>query len=178
MLANFRPSFQAAESPLFSARWRPVSWRQTRPWAIWLALFTVVAGCQTAVQHPLVGKWELTQAAELADRVGQPAPDASTSPTAQNNSQEFDQSQAKEPPMVIHFCSDGVLETATKMGGIQSKKQGTWEIKAEGPPLVIAFVINGQPAETEIEWIGNDQIKMVPPNLTGLTMKLVFRRQQ
>ncbi len=136
-----------------------------------------VSGCQPTINSTLVGSWELTQAEDLADRVGQSANElASDAASGRSNVPSDD--QPLESPMTIRFGGDGKLETATNMGGIQSQKQGTWEMKSAGPPMVIAFVINGQPAETEIEWIGNDQIKMVPPNMAGLTMKLVFRRRQ
>lgn len=129
-------------------------------------LFAVglLSGCGGELDSRLTGKWKLAQPELLAGKVGQ---DLAT---------EAAELSAETPPMVIEFGAHGSLRTATRMGGIQSDKTGTWEVKSVGPPLVIAFVLAGTAAETEIEWNGEDQIKMVPPNMAGLTMKLVFQR--
>jgi hypothetical protein len=149
---------------------------------LFLALAVLaVSGCSTTIDHELVGVWVLDQADDLADRVGQKISAIDPASASGNQTEappETSVGQADPPPMQIEFSRTGQLTTATRMGGIQSDKQGTWSVKSAGPPLVIAFEIAGQPAETEIEWIGADRIKMVPPNMAGLTMKLVFRKRQ
>lgn len=83
--------------------------------------------------------------------------------------------------MTVRFFRSGVLETQTKMGSIDSKKNGTWEFVSLDEPggiMKLKCVLAGQATEHEIEFIDSSKIKWIPPNMAGTTRQLTFERSR
>lgn len=82
--------------------------------------------------------------------------------------------------MVICFQPGGKLVTRTKIGLIESEKTGSWRERpgdSTGDSTMIACTLDGQASDVDVQWIDSDTIRLTPPNLAGLSIKLVFRRQ-
>ncbi|HMP80374.1 MAG TPA: hypothetical protein PKD54_13045 [Pirellulaceae bacterium] len=147
--------------------------RQHATIAILVTSLSVALGCQPSDARKLAGVWELAELASLAERVNQ------------SDSLPDDDLGGEAPAfagntMIVHFIAGGTLTTRTQLGSIERDKTGTWSVLAnqtQEQPTRVAFSLAGESGELAIEWIDNDTIKMVPPNLLGLSMKLTFRRR-
>ena len=123
-----------------------------------------LAGCGNANRSKLVGDWGIAQADEVMDRI-----DAS----------ETKPGEPSESRMKLQFHQNGLLETKTKMGAVDQKKQGTWKMLSFDPvenSMVISCEINTQTSEHTITFVDENTIELVPPNMAGLTMKVKFKR--
>lgn len=124
----------------------------------------LLTGCQARETARLTGEWELVDPSRLAGRINQDAPDGALPGSHQ---------------MTVRFGSGGTLTTRTHMGDLWREKSGTWKVLASSADRTsLAFTLSGERDELEIEWIDDDTLKMVPPNMAGLTMKLTFRRKK
>ena len=66
------------------------------------------------------------------------------------------------------------------MGNIQGAKQGTWQVvdfDEATNVLKVNCLVGVESTEHAIEFLEEDLIQLVPPNMAGLTLKLKFRRQ-
>ncbi len=129
-----------------------------------LAVAILLSGCQQAVNSKLVGNWEMDKAEMLATKV---APGADGS------------SQDSEPPrMALHFKSNGVVETVTQLGKIDSVKTGSWKLLQEDSidKTTIECSIGGLTSQHEIRWVDDSTIRLTPPNMSGQKMILKFVR--
>ena len=123
----------------------------------------LLAGCTrvTEEQRKLIGKWQIADAESVSERVSS------------------DESTTMSARMSVEFQSSGQFITQTKMGNIDSTKQGTWKIASYDPTenvMKIECVLQMQKTECEIEFLDKDEIKWVPPNMAGTTQKIRFRR--
>ncbi len=83
--------------------------------------------------------------------------------------------------ITVTFGRNGALQTQTRTGMIDSTKNGKWtpvENASSDQPAAIECTLMQQTTRHEIEWIDADTIKMTPPNMAGLSIKLMFRRAQ
>ncbi len=141
--------------------------RQFSVFAIAGMLALLLAGCGDRERQKLIGVWEIETADKLIDRVGGDDPPESDA-----------------VPMTIEFGSRGQLVTTTQVGAIGKVKTGDWElIRSEADRSFVRCTLTGehigtQTSEVEIEWLDSETIKMTPPNMAGLRMKLRFSRQQ
>lgn len=132
-------------------------------------LALLLAGCGDPDRRKLIGVWEIETADKLIDRVGADDPTEEDSDTV---------------PITIEFGSGGQLRTATQVGAISNVKTGEWEwIRSDPERSLVRCVLTeknmgSQATEMEIEWIDSDTIKMTPPNLAGLSIKLRFSRKK
>lgn len=127
----------------------------------------ILSGCGDSPPKKLVGKWEITQASEVADRIG-------------SNEDDPAISEPGESRMTLFFQSDGTLKTQTMMGSVNREKNGTWKMTSFDPEtrkMKISCEINTQASEHDVTFVDEDTIELVPPNMAGLTMKLMFKRQ-
>ena len=127
-------------------------------------LLVSVVGCGHPDRHRLVGKWqlELKESARLESRVADVA-----------------DLEAKSE-MTLEFRGGGRFFTETSMGNIQRAKQGTWKVvdfDEATNVLKVDCLVGVESTEHAIEFLEEDLIQLVPPNMAGLTMKLKFRRQ-
>ena len=126
-------------------------------------LFVFVAGCGNPERHRLVGKWQLEEPTRLENRVTDVA------------------DLEAESKMTLEFRSGGRFFTQTAMGNIQQAKQGTWRVvdfDESKNVLRISSKIGDDSTEQAVEFLEEDLIQLVPPNMAGLTLKLKFRRHQ
>ena len=127
-------------------------------------------GCGDPQRSKLYGTWGIETADNLWQRLGE-TEIAGTS---------ADQPMMSRPRMQIQFRSDGELLTITEMGRMTpAPKQGSWELVAYDSAtkqMKIKCTIGLQITEHEIQFIDDDRIELVPPNLAGLSMKLKFKR--
>lgn len=143
---------------------QPKRQRVARHWGIFLCGFCLLntfAGCGDPHRKRLVGLWELDHSERVEKRIA--------------DADEF----ASASKMTIRFGSGGKLSTVTKMGSIDGQKQGSWkflEFDEETRVMRVECTIGMQTTEHEIEFVDEDQIKLVPPNMAGLSLKLNFRR--
>jgi hypothetical protein len=139
-----------------------------------LGLLTVfclqLAGCGDPNRSRLIGTWNIAQPERIAGRLDR----------TDEDSQKKDESELP-PKMQIQFLRNGGLATITQMGSMTPRpKQGTWqmlEFDEASQTMRIKCQIGLQESEHEIEFLGQDSIKLVPPNLAGLSLKLKFERQ-
>ena len=133
-----------------------------------LLAVVLLAGCASETEtrgRPLVGTWVLEDGDEVARRT------ASTESFAD---------EAKAARMQLKFASGGRLETRTNINAIDSRKAGTWQAIAYNESTKIMDIecnLDGQKSNCEVEFLGADQIKLNPPNMSGLNLKLVFKRK-
>ncbi len=144
-----------------------------------LAVATMT-GCQPEGGRQLAGKWKLDATQSLAERMKQGGSSTDTNPLSTPvRPGETGDISGSGPEVSIAFQSNGRLETLTRTGMIDSAKTGTWRLvsyNAEKMTALIECTLSEQVTEHEIEWLDKDSIKLTPPNMAGLTMKLIFRR--
>ena len=127
-------------------------------------LLVSVVGCGNPDRHRLVGTWqlELKESTRLESRVADVA-----------------DLEAKSK-MTLEFRGGGRFFTETSMGNIQRAKQGTWQVvdfDEATNVLKVNCMVGVESTEHAIEFLEEDLIQLVPPNMAGLTLKLKFRRQ-
>ncbi len=130
-----------------------------------LAVAVLLSGCQQTVNSRLVGKWKMDKAETLARKMTSEA-DASD--------------QDSEPPrMSLHFKRNGVLETVTQLGKIDSVKTGSWKLlqPESSDKTVMECSIGGLTSQHEARWVDESTIRLAPPNMSGQKMILKFVRQ-
>ena len=123
----------------------------------------LLAGCSnvTPEEKQLVGLWEIADAESVADRVS------------------FDDQSDSDSKMTVEFQSSNRIITKTKMGSIDSTKNGTWKVvsfDASTKKMVIECNLQGQVDQCEIEFTSPGKIKWVPPNMAGTSKLIAFER--
>ena len=119
-----------------------------------------ISGCGSPDRHRLVGKWHLEEPTRLENQV---ADVADLGPKSE---------------LVLDFRRGGRFYTRTSIGNIQSEKQGTWRVVGFDEAtniLKIECKIGGESNEHAVEFLAEDLIELVPPNMAGTTKKLKFR---
>ena len=119
-------------------------------------------GCGNPDRRKLVGTWQLKHSDEIEERI------------AELN----DELPASR--MSLQFKSNGRLSTVTKMGTIDSNKNGSWEFLSfdeSTQTMKIKCTLVGQDTEHEVQFLSESKIKLAPPNLAGLNKKLEFQRE-
>lgn len=146
---------------IFACRW-PIRFPLGSYLAITLLL--LLAGCSSDTNNsPLVGRWQIAELDDIADRVVADA-------------DELDNANSK---MTIEFESSGKLITVTSIGSINSSKVGTWKLlryHSERGVMEIECVLQSQRTQHEIEMTSDDKIRWVPPNLAGTDNRVLFER--
>ena len=128
-----------------------------------------ISGCggdNEAKGRPLLGTWVLVEGEEVARRT---------------SSAESTLDQQAEPRMQLEFSTGGRLQTLTNINAIDSRKSGTWQVVAYDnvkKVMDIECVLDGQTTKSDVNFLGDDQIKLCPPNMSGLTLKLTFKRKK
>jgi hypothetical protein len=137
---------------------------QLAAWSAAFMLALMLAGCGDPERDKIVGTWEIESANRIASRLKEAKEDSSN-----NNDNR----------MSVEFRSNGVLKTQTLMGTLHGQKEGTWTLMSFDEPsstMRLKCVLEQQETEQEIEFLDEDTIQMVPPNMAGLEMKLRFKR--
>jgi hypothetical protein len=103
------------------------------------------------------------------------------SPLDSPNAQEKSADGGETPTMELRFYRNGRLDTVTRLPQIQTHKSGTWRLIHSDPPqrrITIECELLGQTTEHVIEWIDDDTIRLIPPNMAGLKLELDFKRSR
>lgn len=131
------------------------------------AFMILLAGCISTEQDKLAGVWQIEQAEEIADQI--------------NASEDEANNESLPPRMTIEFSNGGKLKTTTIMGEIDRTKEGSWSLVSydeTNQVSVIKCTIGLQETEHEVDWIDDNTIEIVPPNMAGVDMKLRFTKRQ
>lgn len=133
-------------------------------------LAMLLAGCTDSNRSKIIGIWEIESADRVTDRFKDTELNSST-----NDERPHDESR-----MRVVFQADGILKTNTAMGAITGYKEGYWELVSvdeSNSKIRLKCKLGLQETEHEIEILGPDTIKMVPPNMAGVDMKIRFNRK-
>jgi hypothetical protein len=151
--------------------------RQTNFRSPLLLVFTLLvigvnSGCTDPKAAPLLGRWVLEKPDRVMDRIGGDAPGGGL------ESDSIDDSTAM-PRMAISFFSGGKFQTQTAMGNVNREKNGAWHVISldeEARKMTIRCSIGSDETDHSIDLIDGSTIRLVPPNMAGLTMKMRFVR--
>jgi len=122
---------------------------------------------QDPVRARLIGTWSIEHGEKLTKRVNQ---------DQENAGEATDLGQR----MMLVFYSSGALQTKTQMGAVNREKNGSWnvvEFDEENSKMMICCELMDQQTEHEVQFIEEDLIRLVPPNMAGTKSKLKFRRK-
>lgn len=130
----------------------------------WVALLVILVGvgCGNPDRRKLVGTWQLKHSDEIEERIAELEDDMPAS------------------RMSLQFKSGGRLTTTTRMGSIDSNKEGTWKFVSfdeATQTMSISCTLGMQETEHEIQFLSDSRIKLAPPNMAGLNQKLEFQRE-
>ena len=128
----------------------------------------LLLGCRDANRNQLVGRWGISTPEAVMKRIAQD----------QLSNELPGQTEVSER-MTITFKRNGVLNTRTRMGEVDQEKTGTWKMISFDKPsrlMTISCEINSQTSEHEIAFVDENTIRLVPPNMAGLKMKLKFSK--
>lgn len=143
-----------------------------RQFAFASVLACLVSGCGDSNRAKIIGTWGIDQADTVMSRFDRSG--------AEMNDRAADSESADPPGMLLFFRGNGQLETSTSMGVVKQDKKGNWKMVSFDPvadSMTISCEIQTQESETVIEFIDQDTIRLVPPNMAGTTMKLIFKRR-
>jgi len=112
----------------------------------------------------LVGSWEIDNAEALAKKVSSEA--------------DATEHEGDPPRLALRFKSNGVLETVTQLGKIDTVKTGSWKLlqRDSSDKTKIECSIGGLTSQHEIRWVDDSTIRLAPPNMSGQKMILKFVR--
>ena len=145
----------------------------------------LLSGCVNENRQKIVGSWTMIKADRLAQRVNV-TPESSEGGSAvsleSNPAQPVPVVETELPMMTLDFRSNGQLVTTTKLGNINSAKNGRWTMVSFDPPATMNIECfldeqSDQARQLEVKWIDDQTIRLTPPNMSGQKMKLNFRKQ-
>jgi hypothetical protein len=134
----------------------------------------MLAGCGDTNRSKIIGTWGIERADTVMSRISRPDSKAE----GRDGESGLDSSP---PKMTLRFLRNGRLETSTSMGSVNQEKKGTWKLIAfdETTNTMTMFCnIQNQESEHEVEFLDQETIKLVPPNMAGTTMKIKFKKQK
>jgi len=130
------------------------------------AFACTLSGCGDSNRKLLIGKWGIAAPDAVMERIDQAQDDL---PAETEIAQR----------MTLTFKRNGVLNTRTRMGEVDQEKAGTWKLISfdeVSRQMVISCSVGLQTSEHEIVFVDENTIKLVPPNMAGLKMKLKFSK--
>lgn len=131
-------------------------------------LMLASAGCkQDPIRAKIIGTWKIEHSERLSKRVNQ---DDSGDEPAEDLGER----------MVLAFYASGSLQTKTRIGNVNREKNGSWKVidfDEEESKMIVGCELMGQQTEHKVQFIENDLIRLVPPNMAGTKSKLTFRRR-
>lgn len=137
-------------------------------------LLACSTGCTDPQAAPLVGRWVLEKPARVMDRIGGDGADQSRETDSIDDSNSV-------PRMAITFFSNGKFETQTAMGNVNRQKIGVWQVISLDEAtrkMTIRCAIGSEETDHSVELVDGSTIRLVPPNMAGLTMKMRFVRDR
>lgn len=149
-------------------------------WAFCLASLLAISiacsvGCKDPLRSKIVGTWTIERADRVMSRVN--ASDDGETDSIQTTNDGMNDTESK---MALTFHANGTMKTKTNMGSVAQEKIGSWTMKSfdsESNRMQIECVLQQQKTEHEVDFVDENQIELVPPNMAGLTMKIKFNRR-
>ena len=152
-----------------------VSKRTNKPRFLIASVFAcMLAGCGDSNRSKIIGTWGIERADTVMSRISRTDSEAD----GREGESGLDSRPSK---MTLRFLRSGRLETSTNMGAVNQEKQGTWKLIAFDETtntMTLLCDIQNQESEHEVEFLDQETIKLVPPNMAGTTMKIKFKRQE
>ena len=134
----------------------------------------MLTGCGDPNRSKIIGTWEIQRADTVLSRISQSDSEA----VDRGGESEID---SADPKMTLRFLLNGRLETSTSIGAVNQQKQGTWkliEFDETTSTMTLKCDIQNQESEHKVEFLDQETIKLIPPNMAGTTMKIKFKRQK
>ena len=130
---------------------------------------SLTAGCGKSMQKKITGKWVIDSENELFEMMGDDE-------VASEENQKF----------VLEFQSAGVFRSTVNSSGHTQTKEGRWFfLEGEGDICRLKVSINSDKPDldpdivlTEIKFVDEETIELVPPNLDVIKQKMVFRKSR
>ena len=136
-----------------------------------------LAGCDSDPDRSrIVGDWKIAGADRLMGKVNT-APLNSADPEDPN----ADPTEAGPPRMLIQFYYSGALATETNMGSVTTQKKGSWKFLSYDVGSRTAKIqckLVDDTTDFDVIVVDENTLRLVPPNMAGLTKKLKFVRQE
>lgn len=158
----------------------------TPPAIAFICLLAIASvGCGPAATHKLVGTWELKTSAADEDSSSRPANSLpGDEPSIEENTDSIvdgvgggDDSAGG---MTLVFKSNGSLKTITSFPAAHSEKDWRWSLLSwddDSESAVIRCEMSHESVETSIQFIDDNTIELVPPNIDVLQTRLRFVRK-
>ena len=127
----------------------------------------LVGGCGKSLQTRVTGTWAIDEANDLFEMMG------------------GDEAASKEPPaFVLEFSAGGVFRSTVTASGHSQTKQGRWFfVEAVADVYKLRVSINSDNPDidpdivlTEITFLDENTIELVPPNMDVIKQKMLFRK--
>ena len=129
-------------------------------------------------RNRIVGDWEIATADRLMGQVNAASIDSDR--TADSADLAVD-SEPQKPRMLIRFYYSGSLATETNMGSVSTKKYGSWKLlsyDADTRTAKIQCKLVDDTTDFDVIVEDENTLRLVPPNMAGLTKKMKFVRQE
>lgn len=150
--------------------------RQTLKFTCCLLLLALVGCTGDPDRARIVGDWEIATADRLMGQVNVEPLDS------EGLVDSADNSEADQPPrMLVRFYNSGYLATETNMGSMSTQKHGNWKFlsyDAQTRTAKIQCKLVDDTTDFDVIVEDENTLRLVPPNMAGLTKKLKFVRQQ
>lgn len=140
----------------------------THPGLLLAALMALsFSGCGKSLQNRITGRWAIDADNELFEMMGDEE-------AASDENQKF----------VLEFSPAGVFRSTVNSSGYTQTKQGRWFfLTGEADICKLKVSINSDKPEiepdivlTEIKFLDEETIELVPPNMDVIKQKMVFRK--
>ena len=130
-------------------------------------LLGTLAGCGKSLQKQITGKWVIDSENELFEMMGS-------------------ENDASDQKFSLEFSSAGVFRSTVNSSGFSQSKQGRWffvEGAADICKLKVAINSDNSDFEpdivlTEIKFLDEETIELVPPNMDVIKQKMIFRKSK
>jgi hypothetical protein len=135
------------------------------------AVALVASGCGSPGSQ-LVGDWssQIQSNERLANEIS-PLDSPSGDP---------DDGEGSDYSIRLKFYRSGQLDTVTQLANIQTRKSGRWQLVNFDEATQTATIeceLMQQRTQHQVEFVDKHTIRLVPPNMAGLNLKLVFIRE-
>lgn len=130
-------------------------------------LIILLSGCGKSLHQKIMGKWAIDADNELFDMMG-------------------DEQAASEQKhkFVLEFSSAGIFRSTVDSSGYVQSKEGRWFfVEGEADVCKLKVSINSDNSNidpdivlTEVKFVDEETIELIPPNMDAIKQKIVFRR--
>ena len=132
-----------------------------------LALILQLPGCGNSLQRKVTGAWKVDVGEDLFEMIG--------------DEEGVSESRSR---FMIEFASGGIFRSSVTASGYTQKKEGRW-LFLEGAADIckLEVFINSNKSDikpdnilTEVKFVDENTIELIPPNMDAIKHKMVFRR--